>query len=356
MKKIIEGNEKILIIQFQPVGDILLTTPIIEYLKTKFPDIKLSYMVYEHFYPMLQYNPFIDKIFQIKKVSKKGLYNFLRYIWYRIKIIKKVRKENYDIILDYIGLPSSAIISYFSGAKYRVGYGHHTGRGRLYNKRVYRSVVPKYTVIKRYDILVSLGIGKNGDGFDNFIRTVPILPKLYLSEKERQFAKDFFKIYNLNNKFTVLFSPDSPKEYKRWSIENYRELGKKLIKKYSAKILILYGPGEKEYCEELQQGIGFEAILLPSTGLLEAAAIIERVKLAVLNCGGIKHISIAVKTPSITIFGRTSSVNWHPPHLEWADFLQGDYIKDNSGFRIYPEDVLRKIDNFITKGLIRIQS
>jgi ADP-heptose:LPS heptosyltransferase len=257
----IKGDEKILIIQFRPVGDILLTTPVAEYLKENFPGVKISFLVFEQFYPVLEHNPFIDEILEIKKISKKGLFNFFRYIFHKIEIISRVRKNRYDIVLDYIGLPSSAIISFFSGAKYKVGYGD-IKRGFLYNIKAGNLKFERYAVVKKYDLLAPFGIPQ----YKPLIKT-----RLYFSEEENKFADNFYKTNNLNNKFVVLFSPDSPKIYKRWRFENYRDLGKRLAGEYAAKILIQHGPGEKEYCEKLVREIGPSAILLPDTSILETA-------------------------------------------------------------------------------------
>lgn len=344
MKIKIKGNEKILIIQYRPIGDVLLTTPVAEYLKKKYPNIKIDFLVFDKFYPILKNNPFINEVLRMKKVSKKGLLNFIKYVMYKIKIIQRVRNENYDIILDYIGLPSSAIICYLSGAKYTVGYKHLRIRNIFYNMKAQHDKKTKYTVSRKYDLLKPLGINAN----EPVINT-----KLYLSDEEKLFADDFFKTNGIGGQFNVLFSPGSPKIFRRWSVENYRDLGKMLINKYGAKILIQYGPGEKEYCERLKKSIGMESILLPKTTIMQMAAIIKNVSLGIFNCGGVKHIGIAVGTPSITIFGKSNPDNWHPPSIKWAEFLKGNYVEGDSNFGICPDDVVKKIDVLIKNGIVK---
>jgi ADP-heptose:LPS heptosyltransferase len=339
----IKGNEKVLIIQYRPVGDILLTTPVARYLKTKFPGIKISFMIYEHFYPVLQHNPYIDDVVFLKKISKKGR-GFFKYLAHRIAQVRKVRKEKFDIILDYIGHPSAPILAFFSGAKYTVGYGHLTGRGKLYNLKAEHDDSPKYTVTRKYDLLKPLGIEEDEPYVDT---------ELHFSDKEASFADEYFKNNNLDDKFNILFSPDSPKDFKKWKKENYISLGKELVKKYNARVLVLHGPGEKEYCHKIAESIGDKAVLLPDTSILEAAAIISKASLAVVNCGGMKHISIAVKTPSITLFGKTSHLAWHPPGLDWAGYIQGDYVNEDNSFGITVDDVVRKVDGFIHKGIVK---
>jgi ADP-heptose:LPS heptosyltransferase len=344
MEKKINGSENLLIIQLKPLGDILLTTPVAEYLKTKFSGIRITFIVYEEYSGVLKNNPFIDEVVQMKDLPKRNPDELIDYILHRIEVIKDLRSRDFDIVIDYIGLPSTAIMSFFTQAPLRIAYKKNI-RSLLYNVRAKYDKTPKYTVSRKYDLLRPLGL----DG-----ETPVLKAKFHINEKELKFAGDYFENNKLYDSLTVLFSPDSPREYKRWAGENYRDLGRLLIERYKARILILYGMKERQYCEVIKKQIGRYAMLLPRTDIHQAAAFVKKADLAVLNCGGIKHISVAVGTPSITIFGKTSSRDWHPPDIEWADFIQGEYTEGQNSFGISPELVMEKIDDFIKRGIVKI--
>lgn len=346
MEKRIKGAERILIIQFRPVGDILLTTPVAQYLKKLFPGIIIDFIVFENFYPILQYNPFIDRVIKIKKIPRKGMISFIRYIFNRGKDIKMVRDQRYDIVLDYIGSPTSAIMTFLSKARYKVGYSGLSLRSLLYNLKAVHDSEREYNLLKKYDNLKPLGI--------DIVEPVREA-RLFFSDEEKVFADKFFRSNNIEDRFTVLFSPDSPRNYKRWSFDNYCRLARSLIEKYNAVILLLYGPGEKEYTENMYSEIGAGSILLPETSILQAAALLTKVRLAVLNCGGIKHISVAVGTPSVTVFGKSSPSDWHPPGISWADYIEGSYVDGDNSFGISAGDVIEKIDDLIRKGAVNIK-
>ncbi|MFH1414872.1 MAG: glycosyltransferase family 9 protein [Elusimicrobiota bacterium] len=340
MEKKIRGNEKILIVQFKPAGDVLLTTPVARYLKEKLPDIEVYFLANEQYCSLLKGNPYIAKVIPIGAAKGKGF----KYFRERISVIKKLRNEKIDVVLDYIGLPSSAIMAFLSGAKWRAGYRKHRGRNLLYNIKAEHEHSDKYTVLGKYDLLKPFGIFDD----DPLIGT-----ELFIPDDDTGFADDLFNSMGINGCFTVLFSPGSPKLFKKWPAGCYSDLGKKLIDQYGAKILILYGPSEKGYCEKIRSDIGSDALLLPETSLMQAAAVIKKASLCIFNCGGMKHISVAVGTPSVTIFGGTSHINWHPPGLEWAVFLEGDYADGDSTFGINPGNVIKKIEVLMEKGILR---
>ncbi|MFC2091964.1 hypothetical protein ACFLTD_04245, partial [Elusimicrobiota bacterium] len=59
--------------------------------------------------------------------------------------------------------------------------------------------------------------------------------------------------------------------------------------------------------------------------------------------------SIAVGTPCVTVFGKTSHIDWHPPGLEWAYYIQGLYKDDDESFSVTAEDVMKKTEDLMSK-------
>ena len=93
---------------------------------------------------------------------------------------------------------------------------------------------------------------------------------------------------------------------KCWYPERFGELGKRLVQKRNASIL-LFGTAEegstaKKIVEHIKEG----AIdLTGKTDLLHLAAILERCQILVTNDTGTLHVAAAVGTPVVAIFGPT---------------------------------------------------
>ena len=79
-------GKKILVIRFSSIGDIVLTTPVLRCLQSKFPDAQIDYLTKKEFLPVIEENPHINQVYTIKDQVKE--------------IIGDLRKEHYDYIVD----------------------------------------------------------------------------------------------------------------------------------------------------------------------------------------------------------------------------------------------------------------
>src|SRR6185436_2517552 len=77
---------KFLIIRFSSIGDIVLTTPVIRCLKKQVPDAEVHYLTKESFRPIVENNPYIDKL------------HVLAHSWELM--MHELSLENYDHIID----------------------------------------------------------------------------------------------------------------------------------------------------------------------------------------------------------------------------------------------------------------
>ena len=69
---------KIAVIQPKMIGDVLITSVIFEELKQKFPTAELHFIVNKNTIPVLEKNPFIDKIIILDPSIEKGLSGFIK--------------------------------------------------------------------------------------------------------------------------------------------------------------------------------------------------------------------------------------------------------------------------------------
>ena len=115
-----EEINKILCIKPRGIGDIILSTIVLENLKAAFPYSEIHYLTEDFAKRAVENNPFVSKILTFNKKD------------FVLSIIRKVRKEKYDLVFDFWSNPKTAQITFFSGARYRVGY-EKRGRKYAYN-------------------------------------------------------------------------------------------------------------------------------------------------------------------------------------------------------------------------------
>ena len=104
--------KNILIIKLRGIGDVVLSTIVIDNLKTDFPDAKIDYLVE---------SPSAPGLSGIKQINRVLIFERLNF-FSKVSLAKSIRKNHYDLVLDFFSNPSTAIITYFSGAKHRMGF------------------------------------------------------------------------------------------------------------------------------------------------------------------------------------------------------------------------------------------
>jgi heptosyltransferase-3 len=231
--------------------------------------------------------------------------------FYSIKKVFELRKKSFDTVMDFFGNPRSAWASFFSGAKCRIGY-ELMGRRVLYNVKVKTDSSPKYAAQTRLDALKVLGIESNDVRLD-----------LYLSQESEEFARRFFEEKNIKSKdFVISISATSRRHFNRWFLDRYAELCDWLMDQYNAKIILVWGPGEKRIVDKLSSLMKEDPIIsAPTPTLQELGAVLKMCDLHIGNDNGTKHIAVAVGLPTLTIYGPHSEVSWtfpDPDYHKWV--------------------------------------
>lgn len=105
---------KILIIQTASIGDVILATPVIEALHKSYPNALIDFLMKDGFQDLLDGHPHLHHILGWDK--KKDKYGNLR------AIIKYVRSQRYDMVVNLQRFFSTGLITAFSGAAVRAGF------------------------------------------------------------------------------------------------------------------------------------------------------------------------------------------------------------------------------------------
>ena len=282
-----------------------MCTPAIRVLKRHYPESFIAFLTEKESASLFTENPYLDELIILDRSKYKNPI-------YMMKKIGGLRKQSFDLIIDFFGNPRSAWISFFSGAKYRLG-PDLKGRGILYNLKMPSNSQPKYAAQTRLDDLQLLGIESNDMKLDCFI-----------SEKSKEFAKLFFKINKLSETdFIISVSATARRHFNRWPSERYAQICDWLVSEHNAKVILVWGPGEKEFAKKISQLTKKEVIMSePTPTLQELGAILERCDFHIGNDNGTKHIAVAVGLPTITIYGPHSHISWTFPDEKRHKWIQ----------------------------------
>ena len=284
---------KILVIQLGPFGDGLLTTSYFETLKQRLPQAQIWYVIKEPYDIVVRDHPFIDNLITIRPRKR------LQYVLERLRTIRRIRSEKFDLVIDQQNMPSSQHLTLLSGAKYRLGYED----GRLwfaYNLRAGRGAL-RYSASRKFDILGPLGIAEG-----------PYRLHFGVRPEAEEDIRRWLERQRLDPGKIIVFSPGSPVPRKQWSLANYAALADLVQTRTDFRVVILWAPAELADAETVRSRMQTQAILAPPTDLHQGAALLKRCRMLVCNDGGINHLAVTTGTETLAIFGNTDPVVWSP--------------------------------------------
>lgn len=350
--------QKILIIKMSSIGDVIHALPTLTVLRRNFPKAYIAWVVEPKSYDIVRAHPLLDKVILLdlkslgKKLKKPSTFRE------GIKEIKKLAKElentQYDLVLDLQGLFKSGIISFFTKAPIRLVYCNPREGSALFATHV----VPKnpnslHAVQKSLDVARFLDLEvKEGDD-QNFLMAV--LPE------DEQYVDQFLAGHNISKKDKIIgLNPGAAWITKQWPPEHYADLGDMLIER-GYQVILFGGPVDIELIEKVARQMKKPPIKAAGkTTLKQLAALIKRCEVFVGNDTGPMHLSIAVNTPVVAIFGPTNHIYTGPyghlqivvrQDLECAPCFQAkkcpQYKEVKCLTTIKPEEVLEEIEKFL---------
>lgn len=297
---------KILILALSGIGDALMFTPALRLLRKVRPKAQIHALVmFPGVKDIYSSNPDLDKIIY---------YNFLQNGALKaLKFLMSLRGR-YDLSINVY--PSNRkeynIISFLLGAKKRAAVEYLRANGR--NLGWLNNIT-----IKEDDQL------HNVNENINLVRKTFNLesveePKLQLAitEENRVFAEQFLISKSIIKAGLVIgFHPGCAtlknQIKRRWEPEKFAELGRRLIEKHSATILLFGGPEEEELKANISSLINSEKVIVVKTpDLLKSAAIMKRCNVFVTNDSSLMHVSSALGLRVVAIIGPTNTNYIHP--------------------------------------------
>ncbi len=334
-------KNKILIIKPSGIGDIVHSLPVAIMLKKLVFNCELHWLVFSKFAKILEGINYVDKL--ILWDRNGGIKEYLR-------IIKLIRNESYDLVIDLQGLVRTAIINFFSKGKQRVMTSFVRECSNIFIRPIGQFNPELHAVERNYEVIKYLFPKNSVAEPKNF------LPWITLKEDVLKWSKTVLS----DNKNFVLFSVGSRGKHKIWPQENFAELINMLYAEFNITAVFVGSEQEKELVENIIKKISCEyKNFVGETDLIQTCGIISRCNLVISNDNGIAHIAAAMDKPTIIIFGPTNP-KWFYPYNDKSGYIFKNYscspcgiktsCKDNKCMKdVTPQEVFEYIKtNFYT--------
>lgn len=289
MKKVnLQEIKKILFIRLRLIGDVMMTTPSLKVTKDSLPEAKIYYLVEPPQDELLIGNPDIDELMVIRRNSSfKELLN----------LIRRMRREKFDVAIDFHGGPRASLLTLLSGAKLRVGY-NYSPRKIFYHLKVERGVKEGHihSVLNQFNLLKALGIESNE------------LPQLFMPDLEsieKEKLEQLLKERGLEEKKFLVMHATAGNKYREWGIENWKKLIEIISNKRKDLKVALIG-SKKDLIYEEHFRFPIVASFIGKLNLREVRELIKKSLLFVGPDSGPMHIASTTETPIIALFGPTT--------------------------------------------------
>ncbi len=277
--------KRILLSRVDKIGDIILTTPVIEVIRNNFPSAFISFLSDVKTEALIKNNPYLDEVITLDKRGKhKGILGFL-------KILNQTRKRKFDLAINFHPANRVHLMCFLAGIPNRAGYDRKLGWLNNCKVKHIKQLGEKSEADYNFDLLAEIGMNKVSHN-QTIIVGQSALNRINEDLKNKN-IEDF-----------IIIHPGASCKSKLWLLENFIALAKKIIKEKHLKVIFILGPYESSMREGIENELGSDIEIYQNLRLEDLIALIFKTSALISNDSGPMHIADAFNKPLIAIFGR----------------------------------------------------
>jgi ADP-heptose:LPS heptosyltransferase len=295
----------IVIRQHNQFGDVLCTVPLLRSVSEKFKLQELAVVVSPQNVDALAGCKYVTKLISYDKLA------FYRRPLLFLNFIKELRK-GYDILLVPSNVSLSLtndVMAFFVKAKRKIGPASLESRSNRTGS-VYDIAVdlkwgdkPLHQVYRNMKVAEPLGIGKESDTG---------LLEYKIDTRADDEARAFIARLAAGSGPKIAFHAGAGKVPNRWNVDSFAALSDLLRRELKTEIFLTEGPMDHDVVDELTRMIKVPFFRVRNKAVSFVAALLKQMDLVITNDTGIMHLSAAVGTPTLSLFGPTDPLQWAP--------------------------------------------
>ncbi len=293
--------KRILVIRLDRLGDVILSTPVLEALRHRFPHVFIAMLVRPLCQDAIVGNPFVnDVLLYDKDQAQHG-------VWATIRFARALRRYQFDTALVLHPSNRSHWIPWLARIPVRIGYhrklpwllthrlAHRKQEGRQHESAYTLEMLQVFgitSVAPAPHVTVQASAAK---------RIEELLGESGIAPSDR----------------LVGIHPSASCISKRWLPERFADVADRLVVQERAKICVVAGEADTIHAHAVIQRMRQPALNLAGRlNVAELAALLRRCQVLISNDSGPVHVAAAVGTPVVAIFGRNqrglSPQRWGP--------------------------------------------
>jgi ADP-heptose:LPS heptosyltransferase len=297
----LQPGARILVIRLRSIGDIVLLTPALRLLKEWRPELHISLVVESRFRQLLEGNPDVDE------VLNPGTGSGWAKVEARGRALREIRARKFALCLNLHGGPTSTLLTWLSGARWKVGFEHFRQR------RIYQILIPDartilgqpsiHTAEHQASAFFHLGLPRH---------QIPPARLAVVPVHQSWWREKRLSLGVAPGRDYALLHPAALYATKQWAPEKFARLGAWLEAEVGLSVVYSCGPGETPVLDAVERAAGRTIRRLGGPDLGQFAAALAGARLFVGNDSGPAHMAAALGRPGVVIFGSSSSAIWGP--------------------------------------------
>jgi lipopolysaccharide heptosyltransferase I len=289
------------IVKLSSLGDVVHALPVAATLRARLPGARLTWIVERREAAILAGHPALDEVLTVdtrawrRARSPAGVVAAARGL---TALRARLAAGRFDVAIDLQGLLKSAVLAALTRAPLRIGFDARHSREMsavFTNRHVAPPATARHVVDQYLALLGPLALG------------APVVEFRLPSDPAAEAAMDeVFVAAGLKPRNRVaVINPGAGRADKRWPVERFAAVARRLAGEADAHVLVVWGPGEDTAARAIVEGGGPGTVLAPPTDLHQLIAVLRRASLVVAGDTGPLHLAAALGTPCVGIYGPT---------------------------------------------------
>jgi len=298
-----EKFSNILLLKPSSIGDIVMALPALTALRRAFRHARISWLIRPEFAPLIKNHPHLDNLVIFdRKLLAKAYYNY-RALESLVGLIKYLRNQNFDLIIDLQGLFRTAVLGWLSGCKNRIGMADAREMAPLF----YTLKVPQNrNCIHLVDFFSEI-VRKAGAEVSEPEFVLPV------EQTDLDYVRDALRKEKVNTCNYAVIIPGSAHQDKIWPPEKFARLIDKLSNNYHLAFVASGLASESGIVEKIRQLSSADVHNFAGrTNLSQLKALLSMSRVVITNDTGPGHIAYALNRPMVMIFGRSNPLRLAP--------------------------------------------
>jgi ADP-heptose:LPS heptosyltransferase len=284
--------ESVLALRLDRLGDLITTLPALQLLRKALPDAEIELAVGSWNEPVARRLAFIDRVRVVDAPwsawGKRARFRDAR---------AALGRDRFDLALDFQGDLRVVLLMALSGATLRAGYGDTGGDYLLTHRARWDEKRSWYD--QNADLVRAL--------FPEIVPESPLRPYNFVTDLDRSEAAGLVQV---SKRPLVGIHPSAGRALKEWEAEKFASLADHLSG--LATVVLTGADSDRSLVQRIWEKTQSRPAKLLGLFLPTFAAVIETFDVFVTGDTGPMHLSHAVGTPNVAIFGPSDPVRYGP--------------------------------------------